>query len=356
MKTVLLVILFCIFVHHDLFSQVVLNADGPGDTYELISSVLAPGYDAVEVPDCSHPDFGRHIDEVFDTELNSYVFRFFIHKTPDNDRCINFDRQRTEIKTYKKSPDYLLGTQNETVEYKWKFKLDSGFQASSAFTHLHQLKAVGGPDEGMPLFTLTARKGDPDKLELRYAESTNQITLKKVDLTPFKGAWVEVTETVLYGENGAYSISIKKVGDGTMLLEYTNNSIRTWKTDAEFIRPKWGIYRSLSDVDNLRDETLLFSDFRIKEIDNTTSVAKDPFNAAGIRISPNPASDKITIQGISLDNMDEIAVYDLIGRKILSKRILLNSTLDIANLEQGLYLLVIKKNELATATIKLVKD
>lgn len=349
-------ILFCIFVQHDLFSQVVLNADGPGDTYELISYVLAPGYDAVEAPDCSHPDFGRHIDEVFDTELNTYVFRFFIHKTPDNDRCINFDRQRNEIKTYDKSPDSLLGTQNETVEYKWKFKLDSGFQASSAFTHLHQLKAVGGPDEGMPLFTLTARKGDPDKLELRYAESTNQITLKKVDLTPFKGAWVEVTENVLYGENGTYSISIKKVKDGSTLLEYTNNSIITWKTDAEFIRPKWGIYRGLSDINNLRDETLLFSDFSIKEINNTTSIAQDTFNAPGITISPNPASDKITIQGMSLDNEDEIAVYDLFGRKILSKKKLSSNTLDIAQLGRGLYLLVIKKNELVTAAIKLVKD
>ena len=46
------------------FSQVVLNADGPGGTYELINSILAPGYDVVESPDCSHPEFGRHITEV----------------------------------------------------------------------------------------------------------------------------------------------------------------------------------------------------------------------------------------------------------------------------------------------------
>ncbi len=267
MKSLWLGILFGILLQPAIFSQVTLNADGPGQTYELIASVLVPGYDAVEVPDCSHQEFGPHIDEVFDPELNTYVFRFFIHKTPDNDRCINVDRQRNEIKAYDKSPDGLLGTQNETVEYKWRFKLDAGFQASSAFTHLHQLKAVGGPEESMPLFTLTARKGDPDKLELRYAEATKQTTLRKVDLTPFKGAWVEVTETIRYGEKGAYSISIKKVKNGKTLLEYTDQSIRTWKTDAEFIRPKWGIYRSLSDADNLRDETLFFSDFSIREIE-----------------------------------------------------------------------------------------
>ena len=54
------------------------------------------------------------------------------------------DRQRMEIKTYDKSPDNLVGVTGETVEYRWKFKLDSGFQPSASFTHLHQLKAVGG--------------------------------------------------------------------------------------------------------------------------------------------------------------------------------------------------------------------
>lgn len=356
MKKILLLILLCIFVQHGVFSQVVLNADGPGETYELINSVLAPGFDAVEVPDCSHPEFGRHIDELFDTISNKYVFRFFIHKTPDNDRCINFDRQRNEIKTYDKSPDNLLGTLNETVEYKWKFKLDTGFQASSAFTHLHQLKAVGGSEESMPLITLTARKGNPDQLELRYAESTNQITLHKVDLTPFKGAWVEVTETVLFRESGTYSILIKKAEDGTELLEYTNNSIRTWKTDAKFIRPKWGIYRSLSDIDNLRDEALLFSDFSIEEIVTATSIPQNILVAPEITIFPNPASDRITIQGISFDDENEIAVYDLLGRKIIAEKILINNALDIAHLNRGQYLLTVKKNKQVTSVIKLVKD
>ena len=51
------------------FAQVILNADGPGNTYELINSVLAPGYDAVEHPECVHPSFGRHIAEVFDADF-----------------------------------------------------------------------------------------------------------------------------------------------------------------------------------------------------------------------------------------------------------------------------------------------
>ncbi len=136
-------------------SQTVLNANGPGNTYELINSVFAPkGGDVVESAECVHPEFGRHITEVWDATLNQYVFAFHIHVTPDNDRCINFDRQRVEIKTYDASPANLKGTEGETVVYKWKFLVPIGFQPSSNFTHLHQIKPVGG-DESDPLFVFT---------------------------------------------------------------------------------------------------------------------------------------------------------------------------------------------------------
>lgn len=253
-----------------VLSEILLEAKGEGKTYELINSVFAPGYNVVEVPDCNHEAFGRHIDEVFDAQLNKNVFRFFMHKSPDNDRCIKFDRQRNEIKAYDKSPVGLLGVKNEKVVYTWKFKLGTNFKSSSSFTHIHQLKAVGGDEESMPLITLTTRKGSPDKLELRYAEHTSQTTLKSVDLTPFKGQWVEVTETVVYGEKetGEYAISVNSISNNKELFSYTNKSIRTWKTGARFIRPKWGIYRSLKDSDSLSDEQVLFADFKVTELKN----------------------------------------------------------------------------------------
>jgi len=244
-----------------------LKADGPGNTYELITSVLAPGHNPIETPDCSHTDFGNHIDELFDSELNTNIFRFFIHVSPDNDRCINFDRQRNEIKTYNESPDNLIGIENEKVVYKWKFKLKSGFQSSPNFTHLHQLKSVGGSLESMPMYTLTARKGSPDKLQLRYAETDSQSTIAQTDLAPLINTWLEVTEIIKYGTSGTYEIEIKKVSDGTVLFEYSNSSIINWRPNATFVRPKWGIYRSLINDQDLRDEEVLFADFSITEIE-----------------------------------------------------------------------------------------
>ena len=320
-----------------IFAQTTLQADGPGDTYNLINSVLAPGYNVIEAPDCSHTPFGEHIDEMFDTVLNTNVFRFHIHKSPDNDRCINFDRQRNEIKTYDKSPDNLKGMEDEIVEYKWKFKIDATFQPSGSFTHLHQLKAVDGPEAGMPTITLTARKASPDRVEMRYAETTSQTTLIQVDLEPFKGEWVEATEIVTYGENGTYSIELNKISDGSNLMTYSDTDIRMWKTDASFIRPKWGIYRSLNDSTNLKDEIVLFADFEINEL--ASPIETDAYALQhSIDLFPNPVQDKFTIKGDLIKY--DIHILDFMGNVFQALNTTENAlAIDVFSLPSGLYLI-----------------
>lgn len=243
----------------------VLSANGEDNTYALMTSFLAPGYSPLEPPDCNHESFGNHIDEVYDEALEKHVFRFHIHTTPDNDRCIKFDRQRNEIKTYDKSPENLLGRQGETVVYRWKLKLPEGFQSSPNFTHIHQLKSVGGNYESMPMYTLTTRKASPDRLELRYAETDSQMTLHQTPLSPLINTWIEATETIEYTTNGSYSIELVNLATGEVLFNYTNNQKVNWRPNGEFVRPKWGIYRSLINQQDLRDEQILFADFSFTE-------------------------------------------------------------------------------------------
>lgn len=352
MKNLLPVSVF-FFLVQNLPGQVILNADGPGDTYELITSKLAPRYNPIEVPDCGHADFGPHIDEVFDTNLDKYVFQFHIHTNEDDDRCINTDRQRNEIKAYDKSPDSLLAVEGEFFEYKWKFKIARGFQSSPKFTHLHQLKAVGGSEASMPLITLTTRKGTPDQLELRYAETTRQITLAKVDLSPFKGEWCEVTESVLFGESGTYGITIKKVSDGSVLFTFSNDEIRMWKTSAEFVRPKWGIYRSLQFASDLRNEQVLFADFSIKETNGDLPVNIElESRETEVLINPNPADNFIRFKGLNSDQL--FRIYDLSGNKVL-EGLSTEKKINIADLTSGIYLIHLER-EYGEVVKKMVKQ
>ncbi len=129
------------------YSQELLTADGPGNTYELIRSKGLK----LEVPDCVHPV--DHVSEVWDNELNEYVFAFDSHINLDNDRCRNFDRIRTELTVTDSTPPSYLGARDgDTFTYSWKFKLDSNYLANPSFCHIHQIKAVGG-DDGAPIIT-----------------------------------------------------------------------------------------------------------------------------------------------------------------------------------------------------------
>ncbi len=319
-------------------AQVTLNADGPGNTYALITSVLAPGANPIETPDCSHNAFGNHIDEVFDTSLNANVFQFYIHTTPDNDRCTSFDRQRNEIKTYDQSPNNLKGIQGEIVRYKWKFKLPAGFQSSSNFTHIHQLKSVGGTLADMPMYTLTTRKGNPDQLQLRYAATDTQVTLLQTSLSPFIDTWVDVTETITYATAGTYSITIRNSATGAILLNYSNNNINNWRPGGSFVRPKWGIYRSLINAQDLRDETLRFAAFSIEEL---ASLSMDDVTETNeFILFPNPARDEVQVTNIP-NGATALSIYTIDGRLVLDKKIdgLANLTLDTSTFKNGTYLI-----------------
>lgn len=296
--------------------QTVLNADGPGNTYELINSVFAPiGGDVVEHPECVHPEFGRHIAEVWDAALGQHVFEFYIHRWPDNDRCINFDRQRMEIKTYDASPDSMKGVVGETITYRWKFRLAEGFQPSTSFTHLHQIKPVGG-DDGDPLITLTARKGSPNRMELRHNNSTNVAT---EPLSSFLGVWVECTQTITVGANGAYAMTVKRISDGATLMSYSSNSIMTIRPDNDFIRPKWGIYRSLLDSTSLRDDTVRFAGFEIQESTRTVMVdeTRPVPRSMDVRAFPNPFNPVTMIEFVVDEEAEAtVEVFDASGRSV----------------------------------------
>ena len=343
-----------------VYSQVTLNANGPGNTYELITSVFAPGNGtgAVEAPDeapdGSHQAFGRHIAEVFDAELNKYVFEFYSHYALDNDvATLATDRQRVEIKTYAASPANLIGTPGENIIYKWRFKLPIGFQPSTNFTHIHQIKAVDG-DDSSPLFTLTPRIGTSNKLELIYVANATSGTDKvsAVDLSLLEGNWVDAEEMIHVGSTGTYSITLKKHSDGSVLMSYSNANIATIRPDNTFIRPKWGIYRSLNDIADLRDEAVRFSDFSIQEVSslaiNSNSIDKESL------FVPNPILDLMYISESIVQNYDSVCIQDLTG-KIVINQDLFNNFIDVSSLKSGMYFAAFSREGKKISYVKIIK-
>ena len=344
---------FLIFIIQGISSQIVLNADTSKDTYAIINSVFAnPNRNVVEAPDCNHDEFGNHITQEFDSELNKDVFLFHIHVTPDNDRCKKFDRQRNEIKTYSDSPENVKANIGETVEYKWKFKISSDFKPSSSFTHIHQIKSVGGPYSSIPMISFTLRKSNPDRLELRYTSTKDQNTLKTANLDLFRGNWVEVTEVIKFGDVGSYSVEIKKISNNEVIFNYSNNPLDLWQDGAEFSRPKWGIYRSLNKKEDLKDEIVKYADFSIEEITDILSVETLKEKAENILLYPNPSSKEVAFKNANLENYDTIEMYDYSGRKISLDNKINKNKLDVSGFSKGLYFIVFKKKTVITKVLK----
>jgi hypothetical protein len=245
----LLITLSCI-ISIRVHAQVILEADGPGNTYELIQS---KGY-GIESPDCGHAV--RHISETNDSQLGKNVFVFTLHRDLDDDRCMNTDRQRIELRG---SASGLQGTLGSTTIYRWKFKLDAGFQESPNFTHIFQVKAYGnGHGSGAPILTITPRYNNT--LEIIHPGSDPDV-VKTASLTPFLGTWCEVFVKIKHDNNGSAELTIKRLSDGATLISWSDATIDMWEDGAGYGAPKFGFYRSLNSPSYLRDESIRFADF-----------------------------------------------------------------------------------------------
>lgn len=249
-----------------------LDADGPNQgltAYELVKAFA--GRRPIESPDLypdNHPDV-EHIYEDTD-DVVGHHFVFLLHRDIDKDRdkYIKFaDRQRNEIKAYAGSKRQLKGYQGETLTYRWKFKLEPDMSLSKNFSHFFQLKSV---DDGIgtPILTLSGISyKDSRWLGLSHAKTRKATVLQKVDWDKVSGEWLEVECTVTYADVGALALSIKRVADDKSIMHFESTHIDMWRgTQSDhFVRPKWGLYRSLKTKEMLAavQDTIRFADFEV---------------------------------------------------------------------------------------------
>ncbi len=258
-----------------------LRADG--DTERTYALITACGYD-YETPDTSNDHAAapfQHIRQSWDEQLQRFVFDFYIHIGPDDDRGKPniTDRQRNEIKTDGHSPASMVGQEGDRMVHRWKFRLPEGMLTTQQFCHVHQIKgidnAAGTADVSMPVITFTARTLSNGKRQLQviYVPPTEQgggnTYLARADLEEFLGEWVEVEERIECGTEGSYELRVVRMHDGRELVRVAPTRVAMWREGTTGMRPKWGIYRSFGKQgtlkSQLRDEVLKFADFEVKK-------------------------------------------------------------------------------------------
>ena len=254
-----------------------LDADGDMsglDAYDLIrdfGGTYIPG--PIETPDLypiNHPGV-KHIYEDFDAEIGNH-FVFIIHRDIDidRDRVENDDRQRNEIKTYDQSEEAVKGYENETFIYRWKFRINTDMEVSTRFSHFFQLKAVGGEDSH-PILTISgAERSGEDGIEVRYSPLQVDTILERQNWSMVTGEWLEAYCRVTFADSADLRLIVTRMNDGEVIFNIDETGLDLWRGEdaSHFVRPKWGIYRSILDWDNLRpdEENVRFANFSISEV------------------------------------------------------------------------------------------
>ena len=251
-----------------------LDADGDMvglDTYDLIRDFGGPN--PIEAPDLypvNHPGI-RHIYEDFDPVIGNH-FVFIIHRDIDidRDRLDITDRQRNEIKTYGGSDEDVKGFENETFVYRWKFRINESMEVSTRFSHFFQLKAVGG-DDSMPILTITgSERSGEDGIEVRHSPLQDHTALQRTDWSSVTGEWLEAYCRATFSESGDLRLIVTRMRDDAVIFDIDETRLDLWRGESasHFVRPKWGIYRSILDWDNLRpdEETVRFANFSVSEV------------------------------------------------------------------------------------------
>ncbi len=97
------------------------------------------------------------------------------------------------------------------------------------------------------------------------------------------------------------------------------------------------------------DTTGSFRDIFIAKLDGTTGT--NDIKNSNIKIYPNPTNNTINIEGLNKNENNSIKIFDVQGKLVITKTINEKSTIDLSELNKGIY--VIKIGEVAQRIVKI---
>jgi hypothetical protein len=216
----------------------------PGDGLEAFAGVE-------EDRKHSHPGVD-HIKVVGET------YRFDMH-VRDRDGS---DRQRQEVRGMSADGRDLDIMQDQTWRFTYAMYIPRSLKATTSFTHIMQMKE---PGSGSPLVVMSLReRGGRPTIELRSFLSG--VTVGSTDLAPLQDRWVTTEVEIRFSDGTGGRMSWVLEAGGRTVVEASKTGIDTWIGEEDRVRPKWGIYRSVKDEENLEDTFLLLRDLRAYQL------------------------------------------------------------------------------------------
>lgn len=233
-------------------------AASPGDVSPRASWVLkwnpSPSSDGLNAFEGLEDDRADSHPDVKHIYVEGDHWRFDMHT---RDRDTSTDRQRNESKGMRKGNTIFKIQKDQTWRITYQMYMPSSLTATEKFSHIFQIKV---PDVGGPLVTMTLRERSGPKIEIWTREDDDTATLHSpVNLTPLQNKWIDVEWEVKASNSGGYLRWVLRNG-GNTVVDYRTEDVDMWR-DVNYLRPKWGIYRSV-ESSGLQNCYLLTRNYR----------------------------------------------------------------------------------------------
>jgi hypothetical protein len=194
--------------------------------------------------------------------VESGYYRFDIY-ADDRDTTGGGDRQRTESKGMVAGGSALKMRDGETWRLAYEMFLPTTLHGTSKFSHIFQLKTPatnGGPWVTMSL----SRSGGAERLRLRAFSTDGAPDIGGTDLAPLRNKWITVELTFKIGPSGTGRLLIRDgTGSGAPVVVDAGRSGVRIPDEGDYVRPKWGIYRSVeSAASDIIDTHLRIRNYR----------------------------------------------------------------------------------------------
>ena len=189
-------------------------------------------------------------------------YRFDIYDD-DLDTTGDGDRQRTESKGMVTNGSHLEMTNGQTWRITYEMFMPSTLHGTSKFTHIFQLKTPatnGGPWVTMSL----SRSGSAETLRLRAFSTEGSPDIGSTNLAPLREKWITVELTFKIGSSGTGRLLIRNgTGPGAPVVVDSSRSGVNIPDEGDYVRPKWGIYRSIESASSdIIDTHLLIRNYK----------------------------------------------------------------------------------------------
>jgi len=188
-------------------------------------------------------------------------YRFNIWKD-DRDTTGGGDRQRTESKGMVQGSTTLKMHDGETWTISYEMYMPSSLHGTSKFTHIFQTKTP--ETNGGPWVTLDlGRSGSTERLRARAYANSGSPDIAATNLAPLRDKWITIEWTLTPGSKGKAACTIRNgTGSGAPVAAQGSMSNVNNPDQGDYVRPKWGIYRSVESASSdILDTYLLFRNY-----------------------------------------------------------------------------------------------